>query len=148
PWRTARDGEIGSLDIMRRKHGGKRGMRGFGLCRDHDARCVLVETMNDAWAGDAANTGETRTAMMEQGIDQRAALLPGGRVNHHPGGLVDDDEVFVFEQDVERYGFGLRLCVRRRRRIDDINGARDNLGAWIGGGGAVGGDAAVLDQRA
>ena len=49
---------------------------------------------------------------MQQRVDQRAAvaLVVGGAcpgMHHHPGGLVDDGEVVVLEDDVERNVFGM-----------------------------------------
>ena len=49
--------------------------------------------------------------MVEQGIDQGAAIArvfaqAGAGVDHHPGRLVDDREVRVFIDDIERDGLG------------------------------------------
>ena len=47
---------------------------------------------------------------MQQCVDQRAVGIAGCRMNHHTGRLVDDDEVIVLVQDVERNLLGLRGC--------------------------------------
>ena len=60
-------------------------------------------------AADAAEIGN----VVEQRIDQRAAGVPGGGMNHHPGGFVEDDDVLVLEDDAQRQGF--RLGGRGRR---------------------------------
>ena len=40
--------------------------------------------------------------MMEQGVDQRSGPVARGGMNHHAGGLVDDDQMIVLEQDIQR----------------------------------------------
>ena len=49
--------------------------------------------------------------MVEQGIDQRTAIAlifggAGAGVDHHPGRFVDDGEIVVFVEDVDRNFFG------------------------------------------
>ena len=75
--------------------------------------------MDDAGPQVAADRGELRE-MMQQGIDQRSAIARVvGRsragMHHHACGLVDDGEVVVFVNDVERNFFrhgAQRLSVR------------------------------------
>ena len=50
--------------------------------------------------------------VMEQRVDQRAAGVAGGRMHDHAGRLVDDDEVGVVEEDLER-----QIFRQRRRRL-------------------------------
>ena len=40
--------------------------------------------------------------MVQQRVHQRTIRVSGRGVDHHPGGLVDDDQVLVLEQDIER----------------------------------------------
>jgi hypothetical protein len=42
----------------------------------------------------------------QQAVEQRSAPVPGSRVHHQPGGLVDDQQVFVFVHRGKRHGFG------------------------------------------
>ena len=42
-------------------------------------------------------------AAAEKGMDQGAGVVPWRRMDDHPGGLVDDRDVFVLVDDVERY---------------------------------------------
>ena len=49
--------------------------------------------------------------MVEQGVDQRPVAIARGRVDDQPGGLVDDQQMLVLEDDAERDV--LRLVVRR-----------------------------------
>ena len=47
--------------------------------------------------------------MGDQRIDQRAGLMPARRMHDEAGRLVDDEEMVVLVDDVERDIFGLRL---------------------------------------
>ena len=71
---------------------------------DHQqAGRVLVEPVHDARSPLAAYAGQAVAAMGDQGVDQRAILIAGGRVNNHAGGLVDHNQVVVLIDDIERY---------------------------------------------
>ncbi len=66
--------------------------------------------------------------MVEERVDQCAVVVAGGRMDDEAGGLVDDDQRVVLEQDVERNvlrdGFG-RLG-RRLHEVEPVAG-RDLL---------------------
>ena len=89
-----------------------------GLGDHHQARCVLVQPVDDARTGHAADAGEARPAMGDERIDQRAAGVAGGGMDDQPGGLVDDDEVVVLVNDGQRDIFGGRFGGHRRRQVD------------------------------
>ena len=76
---------------------------------DQEPGRVLVEPVHDARPPDAADPGKAFAAMRDQRVDQRAGLVPGAGMHDEPGRLVDDDEVVVLEDDVERDRLGLRL---------------------------------------
>ena len=83
--------------------------------------------------------------MMQQGVDERVFLVPGGRMHDEAGGLVDDEQRFVLEQDIERYLLRLRLG-RSRFGKGDFNrvaGARNMRSL---GGLAVDPDVALFDE--
>ena len=62
-------------------------------------------------------------AMVEQGVDQSAVEIAGGGMDDHPGRLVDDEQMLVLEDDLERDI--LRLVMRGPRlRNGDFIGAR------------------------
>ena len=63
--------------------------------------CFLVETVNDTGPFFSADPGQRR-AVTEQRIDQSMLALTRTRVNGKSGRFIDDDDVFVFEEDVER----------------------------------------------
>ncbi len=69
--------------------------------------------MDNAWALDAANAGKGRAAMMQQGVDQRAGPVAGGRMDDHAGRLVDDDEVLILVEHIKGDCFGQRGGVDR-----------------------------------
>jgi len=90
---------------------------------DHDQSAgFFVEAVHDAGAQFSAHGREGRE-MMQQGVDQGAAVATvfflrisvsvlarndgaGTGVDHHSGGLVDDGQIVVFKDDIERDIFG------------------------------------------
>ena len=68
--------------------------------------------MDDSRPRDAADARQLPCAMMKQRIDQRPVEIACGRVHHEACGLVDDQQMLVFEHDRQRDV--LRLVVRRR----------------------------------
>ena len=85
-------------------------MRRVGLGDHQQPRRVLVQPMHDPRPLDPADARQRRAAMADQRIDQRAAGVAGSRVGDEPRGLVDDHEVAVLVDDVER-----NILARRRR---------------------------------
>ena len=74
--------------------------------------------MDDAGAQLAADAAQV-VDVVEQGVDQRAVGVARGRVDDHARRLVDDDDVGVLVDDVERQGLRLRRGRRRGRHVDD-----------------------------
>ena len=77
----------------------------------HQPRRAAVETMHDPGPLLAADAAEI-VDVVQQRVDQRAARMARRRMDDHPRGLVDHDEVVVLVEDRQRQRFGLR---RRRR---------------------------------
>ena len=97
--------------------------------RDHNqARCVLVEPVDNAWPADTTDPRQTVPAMGNQCIHQSASPIPGRWVNDHAGSLVEHEEVIVLVNDVEgqvlREGLGWF-------RLGDID--RDDVSSRDGG---------------
>ncbi len=67
--------------------------------------------MDDAGAGDPADTRQAAVAMMQERIDQRSVEIARGRVDDQPGGFVDNDQMIVLMDNGE--GDVLRLVMRR-----------------------------------
>ena len=110
------EGEIcaleGAIAAVIGELGGEVLMGEIRLRDDHQPGRTLVEPVHDARPNDAADPGEPGTAMGDEGIDERARLVAGGRVNDEASGLVEDDEILVLVDDVERDA----LCARGRGR--------------------------------
>ena len=94
-------------------------MGGVVFGDDEQAAGVLVDAVDDAGADGPADAGKRGAAVVEQRIDQRAVRVAGGRMHDHPLGFVDDEQVFVLIDDVERDILRLRfdrLRVGQRQR--------------------------------
>ncbi len=74
---------------------------GVGFGDDEAAGGVFVEAVDDAGSFDAADAGELAAAVVEEGVDEGAIGVSGGGVDDDAGVFVEDEEVFVFEEDVE-----------------------------------------------
>ena len=91
---------------------GQRLMRLVVLGDHHQPGGVLVEPVHDARPADAADAGKAGAAMGDQRVDQRAGLVAGGRMHDQPLRLVDDDDVVVLIDDIERDILALRAPAR------------------------------------
>ena len=76
---------------------GQAKMRRVVLGGDEAAGRVHVQPVHDARAHHAADAAQAPGAVVEQGVDQRAALVPVPGMSRHVGRLVDDDEVVILE---------------------------------------------------
>ncbi len=114
--------------------GGKAVVGLFGLGGDHDPGGVLIEPVDDSGAFDPADAAKALAAMMDEGIDQRAVLIAGGGVHDHASGLVDDDQMLVLIEDVQRNGLGLGFGLDRfgGREGDGLAGLDAIFGHFIG----------------
>ena len=95
------------------------------VLRDDEAAArFFVETVHDAWPFFAADAGKDE-AMMEQCIDQGVFPMSRSRMNHETGRFTEDNEIVVFEKNLQRNM--LRLIVdlfeRRFGELDLITGA-------------------------
>ena len=70
-------------------------VRSVGLGDDQQPRGVLVDAVDDAGTGNPADPRKLPGAVVEQRVDQRAVVVASGGMDHQPGGLVDDDQMFV-----------------------------------------------------
>ncbi len=61
--------------------------------------------------------------MSDQRVDQGTGLLPARRVHDHAGRLVDDNNVIVLIDNLERDRLRLRLGRRRHRHVEVDRGA-------------------------
>ena len=96
------------------EHFGQALMRFGCLCGHHHATRILVETVDNAGTLFTADTCQAFAAMVDQRIDQRPVRVARRRVCDHPRRFVDDDDVIIFEKDIQR----------------DILRLRSGLGCW------------------
>ena len=99
---------------------GQRLMSAVVLGHHHQPGGVLVQPVHDAGPPDAADPGKARAAMRDQRVDQCAGLVAGGRMHHEALRLVDDDDVVVLIDDVERDILALGFGGDRLRHVDWI----------------------------
>ena len=94
-------------------------MRAVVLGDHHQPGRVLVEPVHDAGPAHPADAGQAGAAMGDQRVDQRAGLVAGRRMHHEALRLVDDDDVVVLVDDIERdiLALGLRRRPPPARRL-------------------------------
>ena len=79
------------------------GMRRQRLRDEQQSTGVFVQPMNDAGTRQRFQLRHMR----QQAVHERTAGVPRARMHDQSGGLVDDQQIVVFEYDLERHGFGL-----------------------------------------
>jgi len=112
---------------------------------DEAATGFLVEPVDDAGPRHAADAAQRAAAVIQQGVDERMFLVSGGGMDDESGGLVQHEQRFILEQNVERHFFGLRGGGFRLRPVDFNLLARTRR---VGGfdGLAVDADVAFFDE--
>lgn len=115
------ESQIPFLDLAIVELPGKLGVRAVVLCHHHQSGCSAIQTVHDTRPSLAADATQVFD-MMQQGVDERALAVPRGRMDHHAGRFVDDNDVRIVIDD--RQWEGLRL---RRRRFGRRNLQRDQL---------------------
>ena len=112
---------------------------------DHQSRGAAIETVHDSRARLAAHSAQVLD-VVQQGVHERAARMPGPGMDDHPRRLVEDNDIRVFEDDAQRQ------CLRLRRRRTQLRDVDDEALAGADGGAGThraarrGGDVAFLDE--
>ena len=104
--------DVDTVNLFQRAAGelfGQRDVRGVVLGHDQTTAGFLVETMHDARSRHATDAAEFPGAMVEQGVDQRVFLVSGGGILPPNPRFVQDQQVLVLEQNVQRNVLGQRL---------------------------------------
>ena len=83
------------------------GLRLQGLGHDHQTGGVLVQAVDDAGTWHVDDVGH----VMQQGVEQGTAGMAGSRVHHQARRLVDDQDLIVFIDDVQRNVLGLPFAL-------------------------------------
>jgi hypothetical protein len=111
---------------------------------EQDPTGVLVETMHDTGAEFSADSRE-RAGACEKSVYECARLLSLGRMHGESCWLVEDEEVLVFEKNLELHFFGHEIeCFGLgKKNLEVCTGG--SLAA-CGGGGSVDVDVALINQ--
>jgi len=89
---------INLVNFARRELFRERDMRFVVLGHDEAAAGFsFVEPVDDAGPRHAADAAQRTFAMVEQGVDERVLLVPGGGMHDDAGGLVQHEQRFVLE---------------------------------------------------
>ena len=117
--------EITLADLAARKLLAQFAMHHVVLGHDEQAAGVLVEPVDDSRTQIAARLGQFGEAI-EQRIDQRspiARIVSGARpgMHHHARRLVDDGQIAVLVNHIERNVFGHGPQRRRLHLADDFD---------------------------
>ena len=107
---------------------------------------ILVDPVDDARPLHPADTGKIVAAVIKQRIDQRSVIYARRRVNGHSRRLVDDDQVIVFKNHIERNVFRRRFGFFRRRHENGETVARTHFEVLVGDNVIVQTDAAAGNQ--
>lgn len=83
-------------------------MRGIRFRNHEEARRILIESVHNAGPPHAPDARKARPAMGNQRIYERALLMASTRMNHEPGGLIDDEKMLILIDDIERDIFPAR----------------------------------------
>ena len=138
---------VAALQVVRREHLGQSGVRALAFRRQHDAGGVLVEPVDDPRPHLAADAGQPVAAMRDQRVDERAVGLARAGMDDHAGRLVDDDQVGILVQNLQRDVLSDGAGVTDRRKAQNIGCAGADRGGRVAGHLPVLGHRAVEDQR-
>ena len=118
------------------------------LGRKHKARSVGIQTMHDAGAILALHGAQmVDTAVIDQGIRERTALMTMRRMAHQAALLGEHDKVVVFVANIEGNGLGNHVGRFVRLGQIDRNTVAGSHGVLFGETGlAVDGNGTALDQ--
>ena len=146
------EGDVGFAHAAVGEHFAELAVGGVVFGDEDDAAGLLVEAMDDAGAQVAVDCERLlkwrrRALTSVPWVRSFGSACSGSGVDHHAGGLVDDGEVVVFVDDVERDVFGEGVEGFGARGAFDLDGlAADELLFGLGGL-AVDADLAGFDEE-
>ena len=111
---------IDPVDRVVEKLSGQPGVGALVFGHDQNAGRVLVDAVDQSGSHVAALEKRQVLQMIGQGIDQRARIVAVAGMDDHAGRLVDDNQVVVFIQNVERNVFGDDFQFAERVGHDDL----------------------------
>ena len=143
--------EIAPFDRMVGELPGKPFVRGIAFRRHEEAGGVFVDPVDDARPRHSADPAKLAAAVLgtvvQQGIHQRAIGVARAGVHHHPGGLVDHDQVRVLEHHRERDILWTSLWIVGGWEVDNEAPPFFHLSRWRGRDLALDLDLPLRDQR-
>ena len=98
---AVRQGQVLAANLTCGNRARQAGHRGQGFGNHHQARCVLVEPVNNA----GPRQLKSATVVRQQAVEQGAAPVSWGRMNDQTSRFGYHHEVLVFEADRERHRF-------------------------------------------
>ena len=99
--------DIAAVERTRANEILKRALGVVVFCREHKARGIAIQAMHDAGAVLTLHgTKMIDTAVVDQGVRKRAALVAVGGMAHQPALLGEHNEIVVLIANVERDGLG------------------------------------------
>jgi hypothetical protein len=101
------------IDFSHRARGklfGKIAVRRIVFGNDKRSTGFFVEPVDDAGAFLSADRGQI-FAMSQEGIDERVLLMTRPGMHDEPGRFVKNEEIVVFEKNLERDRLGLRIAL-------------------------------------
>ncbi len=96
---------VSTPDLSRLESRSQHTVGPIGLGDKQEPRCLLVESVDNALAAFAGPPGERSTAPLQR-VDECAGPIPRRRMHDHSCRLVDDENIVVFVDDVQRNGLG------------------------------------------
>jgi hypothetical protein len=96
---TENVGEIGFFRFPISELSAEFAMGGVIFCRDEKTCGFTIQTMNNSWAVGGSAWGEVPFAMVEKSGGERASGSACAGVDVHSGGFIDDENIFVFEEN-------------------------------------------------
>ena len=115
------EGDILLLEFPRLKLLDESVVSFVGLREKHDAGGFLVEAVDDSGAQLSAGSRKLALSVVEQRVDKGIIAGAGSGMRNDARVFIDDDDVFVFEKDIER-DFGRRKRGFRRLGESDFEG--------------------------
>ncbi len=125
------NGVVAPLDAMGGELLGQSVMSFVRFGDDKESGRILVDSVHDARALFATDAGQAIAEMMEKSIHERPPRRSGGRMHHHACGLVDNNQVVIFKDHIERDRLRPRLDLYSffNRNLKFIAGS--DLPLWI-----------------
>ena len=126
--RVAGEGDIGALDGVTRELDRHPLVRRIRLGRDHHARRILVEPVDNARPLDTANARQGAGAMMQQAVHEGARPVARRRMHGEADRFDQHHEIIILIQDVEIHLFRHRIGGDGRRHGEGVDRTGDDLG--------------------